>query len=198
MSGFKNICLQILIISYFAFAAQGQAANIPVEDEYQALERPFELNRVSKPQLDLFQKKSIQMIKDLMSTLELTTNPNFDESFKSKLKAQALDYFTSPKDSLLFLHKDKLSGLTIENLLNNDKRIKGYFSNYKASNFDFSSTDFSNKKYTWVVTFQIKNQNKILQSFKVNCVLEKEVKSFGRNKKKVWGVFLKSIIEEKK
>ncbi|MEM6966594.1 MAG: hypothetical protein AAF573_17650 [Bacteroidota bacterium] len=197
MISLKNIFLQVLFIGCFAFVAQGQAATKSAEAEYQTLERSFELEKVSKPQLNIFQKKSIQMVKDLVSTLELSVHPNFDKRFKKKLKEQALNYFTHPTDSLFFLNENKLSGLTIENLLNNERRIQTYFSNCEASGFDVTSPNFSNEKYTWQVTFQLKNRSNIQRTFLATYVLAKEAKSFGGNDKEVWNVALVSIKEQK-
>lgn len=196
----------IYLISSLSNQVFGQVQEVPTranrsstttvtESEFQSLEQNFVLSIDMLPtqQLDLFQKKSEQQIKDLINLIDLLSSKSWEPTLKTKLEQQAFNSFTSPSDSLFFLHGKNLKSITIKDYLS-ELKIKSNVSS-TITVIDVAPPIIENSIYNWTVTFQIEEQNIIKNKLIATCKLKKEKKLFGKIEREVWDVFIKEIKE---
>ena len=194
----KYLLTLIFIITFFLPWMVGQAASIPVDDEYKRLENKFEAEEISEIQLSVFQKKSQQQLKDFLNLVELISEEKYDSTFQEKMKEKALSFFNSPSDEIIFQKDSKSKRVPLHEFLKNSSAIKGIFPSSKISNLEFSKPILSKDKYTWSLSFQFSQKEISSNQFQARFILKKQKKMFGDQEKKVWQVFLNEIKEKYK
>lgn len=195
----KNIVtiLSSFILLSLPVSIHAQAASRSLEAEYTQLENKFESDFVTNQQLLVFQKKSNEVLVDFASTIDVMSTKDFQELFISKFRIRAIEYFSSPNDSLFFYNEKKLEGTSVEHFVQNLDQKSTVFDFANLSILETTVPILIEKNYTWSTSFKLKKQDISEKTLIAFFILKKEKKNFGTKQKEVWSVFLEKIIEQK-
>lgn len=192
----NNLSFVIILLFFLvAHLTTGQTATISDEAAYQRLENQFESGQVSSEQLFLFEKKGIQHLKDFMNLVEMISSKEMDQQFLDRFEMAAINYFSTPNDSILIFEKNEKRTYSIKKFVKEQLKNKSIFQDGQLSNLESSTPIFLTKKYQWTITFQLKRKEKRLSQMVATLILKKEKKKFGDIEKEIWEVFLKKIEE---
>ncbi len=194
----RNIVL--LFFLSFAMNAICQSAEVR-PTETQKLENAFQQEEVSNMQLEAFEERGAQKLKDLAGYLEYVSDEAMNETFRQQAVQLALELFVNPKVSFKYYENGKIVDSTIEQYLRNLLEQKGTKAQYQFVNITKISEieKEADGNFSWLVQFVAKEKkdNKTTTGVIVtmNVSLQKIIKKFGSDTKIIWEVLLGEMLK---
>ncbi len=194
----RNIVL--LFFLSFTMNAICQSAEVR-PTETQKLENAFQQEEVSNMQLEAFEERGAQKLKDLAGYLEYVSDEAMNETFRQQAVQLALELFVNPNVSFKYYENGKIVDSTIEQYLRNLLEQKGTKAQYQFVNITKISEieKEADGNFSWLVQFVAKEKkdNKTTTGVIVtmNVSLQKIIKKFGSDTKIIWEVLLGEMLK---
>ncbi len=196
----KLIIISLLSIPLLGFGQsagdKSVSAPAPVANEVhsnystKAMASTFTSNSLNQQQVNTFQDRSIQKLKDFYNYLTIISNPKFDKRLRENVKTQAKQLFYGPDCKV----NGKIASDFIDSCFNLTSLVE-----WKAidigiyKNMASLSIENTTGIYQGELSFKESVNGAVSKVRKVEIVLSKSQKQFGDSKQDVWTVFICSI-----
>lgn len=177
-------CILISTLLFNVLSVAGFSQSVSVPNQW---ETSFTSENLTPSDVDAFETRAIQKVKDFYNYLNIICNPQYDIQLRNAAKSQALDMFYSKESTV--------DGVKLESVL--DSCVKsGKQATWQILQASTEKVLILNKDhsgYDGSISFNLVVNSGAFTDKEVSIVLCKKAKKFGSDTKMVWTVLLNEI-----
>lgn len=197
-----RVGLLLLLLSYGCATAyrEDSANEMPAESALTEADLNDQLtaDRLSPAQLQAFELRAQQKLRDFFDYLTLVGDPSLDSTFRAEAAKQATDLFVNPQAVVRIVAteqpaKDRAIGPWLEALAQSDEAVT-FLSGEPALSRPLTLGDSLQYRGELLMTLPSDGDAESeARTYQVSVLVKRVAKDFGEDEMQVWEVFLKGV-----